>query len=143
MTEKFRLPATPAEADKLADELGVLARATKTEPATASAAEWKRAALVYAQVLLPEEHDKEVVHTLFGKYALRGIRGLQSQTAVRKYWRAWDYAIFDGMAQPVKLGDEGESYPMQNGPTTPVGAAVCITVYGADAPESITRNVSN
>jgi hypothetical protein len=39
---------------------------------------------------------------------LRGIRGLQSQTAVRKYWRAWDYAIFDGMAQPVKLGDEVE-----------------------------------
>jgi hypothetical protein len=100
----FKLPDTAREADSLADELGALATAT----------EWQRAALIYSRVIVQEGQarptGKKVKRDLLtpAEYALRGIHGLRSKTTVRGYWRAWDNAITEGLAQPVKLGDEVE-----------------------------------
>jgi hypothetical protein len=99
---RFVIPAKGADADKLAGELGELATAT----------EWKRAAIVYARVLVrdhpgrPGEKDK-TEHLLSPRdYTLLGIHGLKSANTVRAYWRAWDDAITEGLAVPVALGDE-------------------------------------
>ena len=102
----FTIPAKPAEADALAGELGELATAT----------EWKRAAIVYARVKVGDHGgDRSKINNdlASGKitpneYALRQIHGLRSATTIRAYWRAWDNAVTEGIAQPVNLGDEIE-----------------------------------
>jgi hypothetical protein len=98
--DKFRLPATAAEADKLVAELGQLATAT----------EWKRAAIVHARVHVtdsPGRPTEKVNSDLLTpkQYAKLGIHGLRSKTTVRRYWRVWQRAIEEGVAEPVKLGD--------------------------------------
>ncbi len=105
-TERFIIPAKPSDADGLANELGVIATAT----------EWKRAALVYARVTVGEHGgDRSKVNGDLATsklpttgYALLGIHGLRSKTTIRAYWRAWDNAINEGLAQPVSLGDDVE-----------------------------------
>jgi hypothetical protein len=98
----FVIPAKAADADALAGELGGLA----------TAVEWKRAAIVYARVLVrehagrPEEMLKTAHYLSPRDYALLGIHGLRSANTVRAYWRAWDDAITEGLAEPVALGDE-------------------------------------
>jgi hypothetical protein len=73
------IPADPQKADGLADELGQLA----------TAAEWKRAALVYARVKVQDSQGrpttKKVTDDLLtpAEYALRGIHGLRSKTTIR------------------------------------------------------------
>jgi hypothetical protein len=100
----FTIPSDPDKADHLATELGELATAT----------EWKRAALVYARVRVQDSAGRPSGEKVIGdllspaEYALRGIHGLRSKTTVRAYWRAWDNAITEGLAQPVSLGDEVE-----------------------------------
>jgi hypothetical protein len=104
MSERFTLPASAAEADALANELGVLATAT----------EWKRSAVVYSRVRVedgPGRPPAEKANSGLlspAEYALRGIHGLRSKTTVRAYWRAWDNAIAEGLAQAVALGDTVE-----------------------------------
>jgi hypothetical protein len=104
MSTAFSIPSDPDKADHLATELGELATAT----------EWKRAALVYARVRVQDSAGrppgKKVTDDLLSpaEYALRGIHGLRSKTTVRAYWRAWDNAITEGLAEPVSLGDEVE-----------------------------------
>ena len=102
----FSIPSDPDQADDLASELGELA----------SAAEWKRAALVYARVHVSTHGgDRSKVNSDLAddkispkQYALRGIHGLRSQTTVRRYWQAWDNLVAEGKALPVSLGDEIE-----------------------------------
>lgn len=102
--ERFTLPAKPADADNLATQLGQVVTAT----------EWKRAAIVYARVRVQDSQGrpaKEKVKTDLlspAAHALLGIHGLRSKTTIRAYWRAWDNAITEGLAQPVSLGDEVE-----------------------------------
>jgi hypothetical protein len=102
--QRFRIPSDPASADQLASELGELATAT----------EWKRAALVYSRVRVQEGQGRPTSEKAkFGllspaEYALLGVHGLRSRTTIRAYWRAWDNAITEGLARPVKLGDEVE-----------------------------------
>jgi DNA N-6-adenine-methyltransferase (Dam) len=97
----FVIPRDARKADNLAGELGELASAT----------EWKRAAIVYARVQVrdhqgrPAEKVKSDLLTP-AEYALLGIHGLRSKTTVRAYWRAWDKAVTEGLAEPVKLGDQ-------------------------------------
>jgi hypothetical protein len=100
----FTIPVDPTKADDLATELGELATAT----------EWKRAAIVYARVQVGQhggDRTKTRTDLDSGKltteqYALLGIHGLRSKTTIRAYWRAWDNAINEGVAEPVSLGDE-------------------------------------
>lgn len=120
----FTVPADPAAADAMAGELGALATAT----------EWKRAAIVYARVRVqdgqgrPPGAEKDKTDLLSpAEYALRGIHGLRSKTTVRAYWRAWDNAVAEGLAQPVSLGDTvdlpdaewADYYQYGSQPTTP------------------------
>lgn len=98
----FTIPADPKTADGMAGDLGELATAT----------EWKRAAIVYARVRVqdcrgrPAEAEKVASDLLTpAEYALLGIHGLRSKTTVRAYWRAWDNAVVEGLAQSVSLGD--------------------------------------
>lgn len=109
---KFVIPASPNEADDLSAELGEIA----------TAAEWKRAALVYARVRVTanggdrrseatrrkSESGQDDGKITADEYALRGIHGLRSGNTVRRYWHAWDNAITEGLAEPVSLGDEVE-----------------------------------
>ena len=100
----FTIPRDPRQADALASDLGVLATAT----------EWQRSAIVYARVHVGQhggDRSKTKSDLADGKvtpaeYALLGIHGLRSQTTVRAYWRAWDNAVTEGVAQPVSLGDQ-------------------------------------
>jgi hypothetical protein len=98
---EFIIPGDAAKADTLASELGELA----------TAIEWKRAAIVYARVRVQDSQGRlagEKVKTDLlspAGYALRGIHGLRSKTTIRAYWRAWDNAVTEGLAQPVSLGD--------------------------------------
>jgi hypothetical protein len=106
----FTIPSDPDKADHLATELGELA----------TAAEWKRAALVYARVRVQDSAGGDPATRAKVKgdigdqrltpaeYALRGIHGLRSKTTIRAYYRAWDNAVVEGLAQPVELGDEVE-----------------------------------
>jgi hypothetical protein len=103
VSETFTIPTDPSKADGLAGELGELA----------TACEWKRAALVYARVQVRDRQGRPTDKATAGlltptEYALRGIHGLRSKTTTRAYWRAWGNAITEGLAQPVKLGDEVE-----------------------------------
>jgi hypothetical protein len=123
MTEQFDIPPDPSAADGLAGELGELA----------TAAEWKRAAIVYARVRVQDCQGRPAGETVNPdrlspeQYAQRGIHGLRSKTTVRAYWRAWDNAVAEGLAQPVSLGDTVELpeaewsdyYPSSGQPTTP------------------------
>jgi WhiB family transcriptional regulator, redox-sensing transcriptional regulator len=102
----FTIPADPTDADHLAGELGELA----------TACEWKRAAIVYARVQVSEhggDRSKLKSDLANGKmtpaeYAVLGIHGLRSPQTVRRYWRAWQRAVDEGLAEPVKLGDTVE-----------------------------------
>ncbi len=121
--ETFTLPIDPASADGMAGELGQLA----------TAAEWKRAAIVYARVQVQDGPGRPSGETVNSdrlspeQYARRGIHGLRSKNTVRAYWRAWDNAITEGLAQPVALGDSvelpdaewGDCYQPSSLPTTP------------------------
>jgi len=101
MNNTFTLPASIAEADRLAADLGSLAHATG----------WKLAALVYARVRVQEQHGRPRTETVNldllspEQFAALEIRGLTSKNTVRAYWRAWHSAIVRGVAQPVRLGD--------------------------------------
>jgi DNA N-6-adenine-methyltransferase (Dam) len=99
----FAIPRDPHQADRLAGDLGVLATAT----------EWKRAAIVYSRVRVQEGQGRPIAAEKAktdllspAEYALLGIHGLRSTTTVRAYWRAWDNAVTEGLAEPVKLGDQ-------------------------------------
>jgi len=101
MNNTFILPASGAEADRLAADLGTVAHATG----------WKLAALVYARVRVQEQHGRPRTETVNldllspEQFAALEIRGLTSKNTVRAYWRAWHSAIVRGVAQPVRLGD--------------------------------------
>jgi hypothetical protein len=103
-SSRFVIPGKAAEADALAGELGELA----------TAVEWKRAAIVYARVRVGDHGgDRSKINSDLAadkmtpaEYALLGIHGLRSATTIRAYWRAWDDAITEGLAEPVALGDE-------------------------------------
>jgi hypothetical protein len=102
--QRFTIPRDPRKADELAGELGALATAVA----------WQRAAIVYARVRVQEAQGRPTAKKANSgllspaQYALRGIHGLRSRTTVRSYWKAWDAAVADGIAQPVSLGDEVE-----------------------------------
>jgi hypothetical protein len=104
MSPTFTIPADPRAADKLAGELGELATAVARQ----------RAALVYARVRVQDGQGRPTVEKAKtgllspAEYALRGIHGLRSRTTIRAYHRAWSNAVAEGVAQPVKLGDEVE-----------------------------------
>jgi hypothetical protein len=99
----FTVPASAANADRLAADLGALADATG----------WKLAALIYARVRVqqhrgrPSSSEKINLDLLTpAQFADLGIRGLRGAATVRAYWRAWNVAIIQGLAVPVGLGDE-------------------------------------
>lgn len=94
----FTLPATPVEANQLANELHC-------------SDEWiraKRAAIVYAQVRPRKKCGRPSRETVANgllsaeQYAKLGIQGLKSKTTVWHYWTMWHQAT---SGQPVKLGD--------------------------------------
>lgn len=112
---RFTLPATPDDADAMAREFAVIATATN----------WARGALVYARVVVRDspgrvwssestaliaksgnyQNDWEARLTP-QSYADLGIVGLRSRTSVMQYWRCWHLAVADGIAVPVRLGDQ-------------------------------------
>ena len=124
MSVCFTIPADATAADSMAGELGEVATAT----------EWKRAAIVYARVRVQDGQGRpsqvgKVSSDLLSpaEYALLGIHGLRSKRTVRAYWRAWDNAVAEGLAQPVLLGDNvnlpdaewSDYYGGSTQPTTP------------------------
>jgi cell division septum initiation protein DivIVA len=102
--QSFTIPADPGKADQLAGELGELA----------TAAEWKRSAIVYARVRVQDEPGRPTAEKANSgllspaEFALLGVHGLRSKTTIRRYWQAWNDAISEGLAQPMALGDEVE-----------------------------------
>jgi hypothetical protein len=94
--ETFTLPSTAAEADTVVDSLGVLATAT----------EWKRAAIIHTRVTVRDRRGRPNGQKLTNdlltpdEYAALGIHGLRSATTVRRYCRAWQKAIDDGLTVP-------------------------------------------
>jgi hypothetical protein len=98
--ETFTLPSTATEADGLASDLGVLATAT----------EWKRAAIIHARVTVRDRRGRPDGQKLTNDlltpddYAALGVHGLRSATTVRRYWRAWQRAVDDGLTVPACLG---------------------------------------
>src|SRR5690242_9875076 len=103
MSEKFLVPPSATEADQRARLLGEIA----------TAIDWKRAAIVYARVRLHPRQGRPKTENLKSEdfltpeqYARLGIHGLRSATTVRRYQRAWQKAVDDGLTQPAKLGVE-------------------------------------
>lgn len=76
-----------------------------------NAAEWGVAAIIWAHVEEPGQgHRSDLTSKSLSKlspdeFAERGIRGLTSAPTVRKYRRAWQYAIDEGLAEPTVPGE--------------------------------------
>lgn len=69
---------------------------------------WEKAAIVWAYVHSSENqaHVKSDMKPYTPEsFAALGIAGLRSKNTVQSYWAAWQNAINNGNAQPVKPGD--------------------------------------
>jgi hypothetical protein len=104
-----------------------------------TAAQWQRAALVFA--FTQDGRGKNASSSVFGilnckAFAALGISGLKSHTTVERYRAAWQSAIDAGKAVPVAPGDPYRE-PAMEWPAAP-GAAVLSSRATITAPDEMT-----
>lgn len=92
MSDQHRIPR---DADAAIERLASIG-------ALVVAKEWDRAAIVYA--LCRDGRTSGNAEMTFGQLAEKGIVGLRDQETISHYRACWQYAVDQGVAEPVTLG---------------------------------------